>query len=196
MNRSTILKLASGSCVIVLGVVAYRLLWTTIEPKLEHQLSQFSLTANEMAANGPLPGDVSLYAEELRGCQKLSTPGYYPSLNSAEIADAQRSGLYPCATFTGSHEGPNVVYAWRSQDTYQGTSFMNNRKPGELYLTGGDAPPMKGPVPPGPFVAKVDATTGAQVWRTYLDNANASGRWIATTNLNILTSGKIRPFPK
>jgi len=149
------------------------------------------LTENEKAANGPLPGDVSLYALELRGCEQLSTPGYYPSLNGAEIADAQRSGLYPCATFTGSHTGPNVVYAWRSQERYQGTSFLNNRKPGELFLTGGDCPSLSGPVAPGPFVAKVDATTGAQVWRTYLDNASVSGRWIATTNLNILASGNI-----
>jgi hypothetical protein len=121
----------------------------------------------------------------------LETPGYYSSLNGAEIADAQRSGLYPCATFTGSYTGTNKVYAWRSRDTYQGTSFLNNRKPGELYLTGGDNPSLNGPVAPGPYVAKVDATTGAQIWRTYLDNANVSDRWIATTNLNILANGKI-----
>jgi hypothetical protein len=149
------------------------------------------LTENEKAANGPLPGNVSLYAEEARCCQGLSTPGYYPSLNGAEIADAQRSGVFPCATFTGSFTGPNVAYAWRSQDPYQGTSFLNNRRPGELYLTGGDSPALTGPVAPGPYVAKVDATTGAQIWRTYLDNANVSKRWIATTNLNILASGTI-----
>jgi outer membrane protein assembly factor BamB len=50
---------------------------------------------------------------------------------------------------------------------------------------------MTGPVPPGPFVAKADATTGKQVWRTYLDNANVSKDWIATTNLNILSNGKV-----
>ncbi len=148
-------------------------------------------TENEKAANGPLPGDTSLYAEEWRACQKLSTPGYYPSLNGAEIADAQRSGLYPQARFTGSYAGPNTVFAWRSQDEYPGTSFINNGKPGELYLTGGDTPRLTGPVAPGPYIAKVDATTGARIWQTYLDNANVSGRWIATTNLNVLASGKI-----
>jgi len=150
-----------------------------------------SLTSNEVAANGPLPGDVTLYEKELACAEKLSTPGYYLSINGAEIADAQRSGLFPCATFTGSFTGPNQVYAWRSEDSYEGTTYINNRKPGELYITGGDIPPMQGPVAPGPFVAKADATTGKQVWRTYLDNANVSGRWIGNANLNILDNGKI-----
>jgi len=148
-------------------------------------------TENERAANGPLPGDLSLYAKEFECCRRLPTPGYFSSLNGAELADAQRSGVFPCATFSGSHSGKNAVYAWRSEDSYQGVTFMCNRYPGELYLTGGDTPPLTGPVPPGPFVAKADATTGKQIWRTYLDNANASGHWIATINLNILASGKI-----
>ena len=80
---------------------------------------------------------------------------------------------------------------WRSQDGYQGVSFINNRKPGELYLMGGDLPHISGPVAPGPFVAKADATTGAQIWRTYLDNANVSDHWIAVLNLNILANGNI-----
>ena len=58
-------------------------------------------------------------------------------------------------------------------------------------MTGGDDPSLNGPVAPGPYVAKVDATTGAQIWRTYLDNANVSDCWIATTNLYILANGEI-----
>jgi hypothetical protein len=38
---------------------------------------------------------------------------------------------------------------------------------------------------------RADATTGKQIWRTYLDNPNASGRWIGSANLNILDNGKI-----
>jgi hypothetical protein len=153
--------------------------------------TETDLQPNEAAANGPLPGEVSLYEEELRCSGALSTPGYYLSLNGAENADAQRSSLFPCATFTGSFDGPNRVFAWRSEGTYQGTSFLNNRKPGELFILGGDFPPLKGPVPAGPFVAKADATTGAQIWRTYLDNANLSGQFIATLNLNILANGNV-----
>jgi hypothetical protein len=50
----------------MLLMVAYLLLWTAVEPKIEHLISQIGLTPNEVAANGPLPGDVSLYEKELR----------------------------------------------------------------------------------------------------------------------------------
>jgi hypothetical protein len=175
----------------VLGFAAYKLLWTAVGPKLEHRLAEVVLTSNEIAAQGPLPGDLSLYEEELRASEALSTPGYYPSINGAEIADAQRSGLFPQATFTGSFDGPNQVYAWRSEDAFDGVTYLNNRKPGELFLVGGDTPAGKLPIPAGPFVAKVDATTGKQIWRTYLDNANVSGNWIGNANLNILDNGTI-----
>ena len=191
MKKSTIIKLAAAIFVVLLLIVAYRLLWTSIQPKVEHRLAEIGLTSNEVAANGPLPGDVSLYHKELTCAEKLRTPGYFPSINGAEIADAQRSGLYPCATFTGNFDGPNKVFAWRSQDGYQAANFVNSRKPGELYITGGDNPTLTGPVAPGPYVAKVDATTGKQIWRTYMDNANLSGNFIATANLNILANGKI-----
>jgi hypothetical protein len=146
-----------------------------------------------LAANGPLPGNLSLYAREVACSKAQNTTGYYSSLNGAEVADALRSELYPCAHFTGSFTDPsqNVVYAWRSQDDYQGANFVNNRNPGELYLTGGDSPNLTGSVAPGPYVAKVDATSGAQIWRTYLDNANTNNDWIATENLNILSNGNI-----
>jgi hypothetical protein len=75
---------------------------------------------NQDAANGPIPGDVTLYAGELACQQAIPTPGYYSSLNGAEISDAQRSGMFPCATFTGSWDGPNAVYAFRSEDDYPG----------------------------------------------------------------------------
>ena len=156
-------------------------------------MSSPELTQNEKAANGPLPGDLSQYEKELRASESLSTPGYYSSLNAAEISDAHRSGFFPAASFTGSFDGPNKVYAWRSEDSYQGLTYIVNRKPGELYLVGGDYPPFTGAMPPGPYIAKADATTGKQIWRTYVDNANASGRWIGNANLNILDNGNI-PF--
>jgi hypothetical protein len=146
---------------------------------------------NFSAANGPLPGDLALVAREEACAQALKTPGYFQSINGAEFADAQRSGTYPCATFTGAFNGANQVYAWHSQDAYQGVSFVNNRKPGELYLTGGDLPKINGPWAPGPFVAKADATTGREIWRTYLDNVNVSDHWIAVENLNILPNGNV-----
>jgi len=183
-----ILSLAVGA---ILGIAVYKLLGTAIAPKVEHRLSEIGLTSNEIAAQGPLPGDLSLYERELRASEALSSPGYFPSINGAEIADAQRSGLFPQATFTGSFDGPNQVYAWRSEDAFDGVTYINNRKPGELFLVGGDTPAGKLPIPAGPFVAKVDATTGKQIWRTYLDNANVTRNWIGNANLNILDNGNI-----
>lgn len=151
------------------------------------------LTPNERAAGGPIPGDLSLIEKELAVATSVTSPGYYPSLNAAEIADSARSGFFPAASFTGSFDGPNQVFAWRSADTYQGLTYMVNRRPGELFLVGGDYPPNAGPMPPGPYIAKADATTGEQVWRTYVDNANVTGRWIGNANLNILDNGRI-PF--
>ncbi len=148
-------------------------------------------TPGERAARGPLPGDVALYGPEWACSQALQTPGYFRSLNGAEISDAQRSGLFPCATFTGSMTGPNRVFAYRADGDYQGISYINNRRPGELYLVGGEYPTPDDPIPVGPFIAKVNATTGREIWRTYVDNPNASGRWIGNANLNILENGRI-----
>jgi hypothetical protein len=188
MKKAAIISLFVGA---VIGIVAYKLLWTAVEPKLKHRLSEIGLTSNEVAAQGPLPGDLSLYEIELRASEALSTPGYYPSINGAELTDAQRSGLFAQATFTGSFEGPNQVYAWRSEDAFDGVTYINNRKPGELFIVGGDTPAGKLPIPAGPFVARVDGTTGKQIWRTYLDNANVSRNWIGNANLNILDNGNI-----
>jgi len=191
VKKSSIIKLALAALVLVLLVVAYRLFWPIIGARVEQQVAKVGLTANEVAAHGPLPGDVGLYLKELACQQKIPTPGYYSSLNGAEISDSERSGLFPCATFTGSYDGPNQVYAWRSEDEYPGISYMNNRKPGELYVVGGEYPTVKDPLPAGPYVAKADATTGKQIWRTYLDNANASGWLIGNTNLNLLDNGNL-----
>lgn len=150
-----------------------------------------NLTNNEKAANGPLPGDHSLVEAEHRGSASVASAGYYPSLNGAEISGADRSGCFPFASFTGSWEGTNTVYAWRSEDDYQGTSFLCNREPGELFLCGGGLPDAKPPAYPGPYIARVDSTTGKQIWRTYLENANVSGNWIGVSNLNILANGTI-----
>lgn len=153
--------------------------------------AQEKLNANEIAANGPIPGDVSLYEKELSGCKTLDTPGYYSSLNGAELADAKRSAIFPFANFTGSMTEENEVFAYRSETDYPGASYINTRLPGELYLAGGDFPPLTGPCPAGPYLSKVDAASGKEIWRTHVDNANISKRWIGNVNLNIMPNGKI-----
>jgi hypothetical protein len=191
MKKSTVIKLAVGAAIVLALVVGYRLLGTLIGAKVEQHAARIGLTPNQVAANGPLPGDVGLYAQELACQQKIPTPGYYSSLNGAEISDSERSGLFPCASFLGSRDGANSVYAWRSADDYPGISYINNRKPGELYIVGGEYPTAEDPNMVGPFVAKADAATGKEIRRTYLDNLNASGHWIGNANLNILANGNI-----
>jgi hypothetical protein len=191
MKKSSIFKWAGLATIVVLAIIVYRLLGGVIGAKVEQQVAKIGLTANEIAAHGPLPGDVGLYLKELACQQKIPTPGYYSSLNGAEISDSERSGLFPCATFTGAFDKPNQVYAWRSADDYPGISYINNRKPGELHIIGGEYPTLDDPNMVGPFIAKADATTGKESWRTYLDNLNASGHWIGNANLNILPNGNI-----
>lgn len=174
-------------CSIIIGAVAF--VGQAIKPA--HADDGRKLTANEIATKGPTPGDVTLYGKELACSRSLDTPGYYSSLNGAEISDSERSGRFPCASFTGSFDGPNQVYAFRSLDNYPGISYINNRKPGELYIVGGEYPTPNDPLQAGPYIAKADATTGKQIWRTYLDNPNVSGRWIGNANLNILENGNI-----
>jgi hypothetical protein len=89
------------------------------------------------------------------------------------------------------HDGPNDVFAFRSLDDYPGISYINNRYPGELFIVGGEYPTRDDPRVLGPYIAKADAASGRQIWRTYLDNANVSGRWIGNANLNILPNGNI-----
>ena len=133
---SKVLKFVGLVVLVLLAVAAYRLLGTVVEPKVERRIGEIGLTSNEAAANGPLPGNVSLYAKELACAQNLQTPGYFPSINGAELADAQRGGMFPCATFSGSFDGPNKVFAWRSAVEYDTTSYLNNRRPGELFISG------------------------------------------------------------
>src|SRR6266446_3255207 len=94
-STSRVLKIVGLILVVLLLVAGYLLVWPAFRPKVEHRISDIGLTSNEIAANGPLPGDVSLYLKELACVEKIPTPGYYQSINGAELADAQRSGLYP-----------------------------------------------------------------------------------------------------
>ncbi len=77
MKKSTIVTLVVGALIVAALVVGYRLFGTVIGAKVERRVARIGLTPNQVAANGPLPGDVSLYAKELACQQKIPTPGYY-----------------------------------------------------------------------------------------------------------------------
>ena len=150
-----------------------------------------NVTPSEQATVGPLPGDLSRYQSEQSCQQGISTPGYWSALNGAELTDAQRSGIYPCADFLGSHTQPNTVYAYKAEGYYPNVYYINNDGPNGTYVVGGAPPPSTGRSAPGPFVARIDPITGEQVWRTYLENLNVDNAFVGGTNLNILSNGKI-----
>jgi hypothetical protein len=188
MKKSTILILL---VLAVAAFIAYKLLWTAAEPEIEHRVAEVGLTANEIAANGPLPGDVSLYQKELAAQQQISTSGYCSSLNGAEIADAQRSGLFPAATFTGSFDGPNRVFAWRSEDRYEATAYINNRKPGELYIGGRRQSADDGSRPSRPVCRQGRRDHCPADLAHLCRECERVCRWFGATNLNILPNGNI-----
>ena len=179
VRRATFIKLAAGLLFVLLLVVAYRLLWTSVEPKVEHRIAEIGLTENEVAANGPLPGDVSVYAKELAEAQQHASPGYYPSINGAELTDSERSGLFSAASFTGSFDGGNRVLAWRSEDSYQGASYLNTRKPARSSSWAATFRPWRGPFPRDPSSPKLkrlpESRSGAPTSTTPTPPEDGSG---------------------
>ena len=190
MKKSSVFAWIGLALVVVLAVIVYRLGGTLIGAKVEQHVAKIGLTPNQVAANGPLPGEVSLYAKELACQQKIPTPGYYSSLNGAEISDSERSGVFPCATFLGSMDGPNRSTPGAAATTTRASRTSTTASRRALHRRRRVPDPGR-PVPAGPYIAKADATTGRQIWRTYLDNANASGWLIGNTNLNILDNGNL-----
>ncbi len=95
MKKSSILKWVGLAIVVVIAIVVYRLLGGVIGAKVEQQVAKVGLTPNQVAAHGPLPGEVGLYAKELACQQKIPTPGYYSSLNGAEISDSRAQRALP-----------------------------------------------------------------------------------------------------
>ena len=153
-------------------------------------------TAGEAAANGPLPGFVSLYGSE-QACIDAAQdayPGWYPTLVSGEHGGtggvAGRTGLFACASFTGSFDGPNQVLTDRSQGVFETPYNILTKSPTEAYIYGGGSGEAI-PPPPGPFVARFNPSTGAEVWRTVLDNIAASGQWNVLTAINLGADGTI-----
>eukprot|EP00457_Paulinella_chromatophora_P009410 gb/GEZN01009477.1/.p1 GENE.gb/GEZN01009477.1/~~gb/GEZN01009477.1/.p1 ORF type:complete len:260 (-),score=24.77 gb/GEZN01009477.1/:119-898(-) len=91
--------------------------------------------------------------------------------------------MYQCATFTGSRTSPNNVYAYRAPtDTYYAPSMMVTRGENELYIYGGSLGNAN-PLPPGPYVARVEVGTLKELWRTPLLNTHITGQWIGAGSL-------------
>ena len=84
-----------------------------------------------------------------RATTRRSTARRSPTASAAASSPAPPSSARATA--------PNSVFAWRSADDYPGIAYINNRKPGELYIVGGEVPDGRptrcrpGPTSPRPM---------------------------------------------
>ena len=186
-----LLEVAVAVAVLLALILVPTLMGST--PGVKSSLTGFVITPTSSGTNGPLTGDQAAVPGEI-SCMKsyAANPannyvGYFPAIGAPEHTDNVKSGVQPCATFTGSYSGTNQVYQYRSQTTYSQIGFVNFAGPDAAYLQGGGL----GPPSSGQYVARFDPATGEQIWRTYLTNVNVSGQWIAFGSQAILKDGTI-----
>ena len=97
----------------------------------------FMETPNMIAAGGPIPPNYTLVQQEANCIAEQKNPPWYPTMLGYERGDSNRTGLYACATFTGSFTEPNQVYAYKSPDKYYTPAVMVTRGTNEMYVYGG-----------------------------------------------------------
>jgi hypothetical protein len=151
-----------------------------------------TLSPNQLAAGGPLPGNLSQVEKE-RECitaeqNETTNLPWYPTIANTEHSGSERSGVFACATFGGSYTEPNQVYAYQSPSLGAVPSWVLTREPNELYVIGGGASLAV----PGQFVSKLEAGSLKEDWRTPLSNNNVTGDWLISGAANFpLADGTI-----
>jgi hypothetical protein len=122
---------------------------------------------------------------------------YAPAIGAPEVTDAIHSGLQPCATFADDNSGQKHLH--HTGRKYQVAQFLSPTVyPGQIQLIvqgGPNAAFLVGgapgtPIPSytgGPYVARFNPTTGAQIWRTPLPQA--PGQWIAAPSGAVVKGG-------
>ncbi len=148
------------------------------------------------ATTGPLTGDQSLFGKETSCVENWAKDpannyvGYWPAIGAPEHTDNVRSGLMPCANFTGDFNGGksgNQVFQYKSETTYPGgIGLVVFDGPNAGYLWAGGIVPGS-----GQYVSRFNPSTGEEIWRTYLTNVNVSGQWLALGSLAIIKDGSI-----
>jgi len=144
-----------------------------------------TLSPNQLAAGGPLPGNLSLIESEqecIKSLQNQTTwAPWYPTMASTEHGGSERAAVFECAHFGGSFTEPNQVYAYMSPDSLGGVpSWIVTREPNELFTSGGGASLAL----PGPFISKLEAGSLREQWHTPLSNNNVSGNWLISGAMN------------
>ncbi|MEZ4454089.1 MAG: hypothetical protein R3B09_31835 [Nannocystaceae bacterium] len=116
---------------------------------------------------------------------------WYPSVVSFEHFDSGRTHAFRCARFGGRMDGPNIArVAAVLPDRYPTPYNLVLRERGRAFVYGGAYGDIPGA--PGSFVAGVDTTTSAQVWRTQLVDAAADpSAWNYPGVVSVLRDGMV-----
>jgi hypothetical protein len=151
-----------------------------------------TLTPNQLAAGGPLPGNLSLLVNEQECINSLQNETtwapWYPTMANTEHGGSERAAVFECAQFGGSFTEPNQVYAYMSPESLGGVpSWIVTRAPNELYTSGGGASLAL----PGPFISKMEAGSLKEQWHTPLSNNNVTGDWLISGAMNFPVDGSI-----
>ena len=151
-----------------------------------------TFTPNQLAAGGPLPGNLSQIEEEqecIRSQQSETTfAPWYPTMSNTEHGGSERAGVFECAQFGGSFTEPNQVYAYQSPTSLGWVpSWIVTREPNELFVSGGGGSLAV----PGPVISKMEAGSLMEQWRTPLSNNNVTGDWLISGATNFPVGGAI-----
>ena len=160
---------------------------------VKNNLNGVALSVSSAGTTGPLVGDQSLFDRETNCVEQWAKDpannylNYWPAIGAPEHTDNVRSGLMPCADFTGSYSGQNQVFQYISQTTYPGgIGLVVFDGPTAGYLWAGGIIPGS-----GEYVSRFDPSTGKEVWRTYLTNVNTTDQWLALGSLALIADGTL-----
>ena len=183
-----------GAVVLALLILLVAILVTTLGGSTGAVKNNLNGVVPPVASTtGPITGDQSLFPQETSCVQKYAADpahnyaGYFPAIGAPEHTDNVRSGLMPCAHFTGNFSGNDQVFRYQSETTYPGgIGLVVFDGPNAGYLWAGGIVP--GSVE---YISKFDPSTGKEIWRTYLQNVNISNQWLALGSLAIIKDGTL-----
>ena len=181
-----ILTSMAGFLAVITSVMSTQLSAETSSPV------NSTLTPNQLAAGGPLPGNLSLIEEEQECINSIKNQTtwapWYPTMASTEHGGSERAAVFECAHFGGSFTQPNQVYAYQSPTSLGGVpAYLVTRGPNEIYVSGGAASLAT----PGPFIAKMQSGSLKELWSTPLSNNNVTGDWLISGATNFPAAGMI-----
>lgn len=114
---------------------------------------------------------------------------YAAAIGAAEVTDNVHSGLQPCAIFTGSMTGNNQVALYQSPTQYPGgIQIVVQGGPNAAFLLGG-SPGSTASYAGGPYVARFNPLTGAQIWLTLLPMP--TGQWVVAPSMGVIADGSV-----